>query len=76
MKEIMKKLKKKLGFTTFKVTGAGELKISNSNSFSCGRKRGFSIEVSWSEYGFSGGNLPTEEARKLANLILNGIEDE
>jgi hypothetical protein len=58
----------------FKVTGAGQILISNQCHFYCHGKTGFDFSVEWGKYGYSGGVLPKDEAKKLAEHILNSLD--
>lgn len=51
--------------------GAGLLAIGDLPQASCGGKEGFSISAEWGEYGYIGGVLPKEEAKKLADHIYS-----
>lgn len=72
------KVKEKLSYTPkdlyFNVYGAGKIRISETCSSRCGDKEGFNFGVEWGEYGFAGGVLPKEEAKKLAKHILNSLK--
>ena len=63
-------------YTEFNVNGAGTLRISDHNKSRCGGEYGFSLQVSWGKNGFIGGNIPNNEAKKLARHILSVIEAE
>lgn len=54
----------------FKVAGAGDICIGNSCSDSTGRVVGFSFGVEWGQYGFIGGVLGRDEAKRMAEFIL------
>ena len=58
----------------FKVNGAGRIQITEDCQHSCGREEGFSFGVEWGKHGFAGGVLPKEEAKKLAEHILNALK--
>lgn len=57
----------------FDIIGAGELIISRSPNWTCGNEVGFSLDVTWGRFGETGGMIPREEARRLANLILEEL---
>jgi len=56
------------------VLGAGKMKISKSINHYCGGTFGFSIEPSWTAYGYSGGVMSHEDARKMATMILDVLD--
>lgn len=55
----------------FDVSGAGKIEISQSCYDHTGTSFGFSFGVQWGQYGFCGGVLDREEAKRLAEHILN-----
>lgn len=57
----------------FEVQGAGEIEISKSPFSKTGTAVGFSFGVSWGRHGFCGGVLGRDEARRLANFILETV---
>lgn len=74
MKE--KKLKEiNYEYLSIRVNGAGKFIISYSDNWTCGGEKGFSVGASWGKYGYFGGTMPKEEARKLANHILDILND-
>ena len=64
----------------YEIPGAGHLRITRKNTFSTGFASGFSIDVDWytskRKYGYYGGVLPDDEARKLAENILRVLNGE
>ena len=58
----------------FRVNGAGKIQITDDCQYRCGGEEGFSFGVEWGKHGFAGGVLPKEEARKLAEHILNALK--
>lgn len=58
----------------FRVNGAGKIQITEDCQYSCGNEKGFSFGVEWGKHGFAGGVLPKEEARRLAEHILNALK--
>ena len=59
------------------VEGAGKIHISTKNNAMCGGKIGFVFSVDWGNHVkmFRGGRLANEEAKKLAEHILNVIKE-
>lgn len=55
----------------FDVPGAGEICISESCHHYTGKVAGFSFGVEWGLYGFSGGVLGRDEAKRMAEFILS-----
>ena len=60
--------------TRFDVIGAGQIELGNSPFCRCGGEIGFHFGVSWGKYGFTGGVLAKEEAKKLADFIYAQLE--
>jgi len=58
----------------FRVNGAGKIQITDDYKYSCGGEEGFSFGVEWGKHGFTGGVLPKEEAKRLAEHILNTLK--
>ncbi len=58
----------------FNVIGAGTIAISKECKYVCGKEDGFSFGVEWGRYGFAGGVLSKDEARRLAEHILNALK--
>lgn len=58
----------------FRVNGAGKIQITEDCQHLCGSEEGFSFGVEWGKYGFSGGVLPKDEAKRLAEHILNVLK--
>ena len=58
----------------FNVNGAGRIQITEDCQYSCAGEEGFSFGVEWGKYGFTGGVLPNQEAKKLAEHILNALK--
>lgn len=56
----------------YEVAGAGHITITGFPHL-CGGRAGFGFGVSWGEYGYIGGVLGMEEARRLANDLLEII---
>jgi len=54
----------------FDVPGAGLIAISEDCHRTTGKVAGFSFGVEWGVYGFCGGVLGRDEAKKLAEFIL------
>lgn len=65
----------KPSYLEFNVNGAGKLRISDTDKWKCGGEYGFSIGVEWGRFGFAGGTMPKEEARKMAKHILSVLGD-
>lgn len=61
-------------YLNFRVNGAGKIQITEDCQYSCGGEEGFSFGVEWGIHGFSGGVLPKDEAKKLAEHILNTLK--
>jgi hypothetical protein len=59
----------KIEYSTFKVNGAGEIKMGNLLS-TCKNQLGIHIGVSWGKHGFIGGSIPKDEALKMALHII------
>jgi hypothetical protein len=60
----------------YDIRGAGILKLGKYNIASTGAVTGFSFGVSWGRYGYAGGVLSNEEARRLAEHILSALNSE
>jgi hypothetical protein len=58
----------------FTVNGSGILRITEDADFICGGQTGFSIGVEWSKHKFCGGVLSRDEAKRLAEHILNTLK--
>lgn len=56
-----------------RVTGAGELIFGKSINAFCGNSVGFHVGVTWGDHGEAGGVISREEAKKLANHILDAL---
>lgn len=54
----------------FEVPGAGDICISKNCHHSTGEVVGFGFGVEWGRYGFCGGVLGREEAKRLAEFII------
>ena len=55
----------------FDVPGAGKIELGD-NCHSCtGRVVGFNFGVEWGRYGYAGGVLGRDEAKRMAEYILN-----
>lgn len=54
----------------FEVTGAGDVRMSESCHHSTGQVVGFSFGVEWGKHGFTGGVIGRDEAKKMAEFIL------
>lgn len=57
----------------FDVQGAGRIEISEQPHSMCGSAVGFSFGVSWGAYGFYGGVIGRDEAKKMAEYMLSEI---
>ena len=55
----------------FDVPGAGDICISEDCHHSTGKVVGFSFGVEWGRYGFSGGVIGRDEAKRMAEFILS-----
>ena len=60
----------------FVIVGAGNLILSKSPEWQCGKGSGFRFGVSWGEFGESGGVIHKSEALKLAEFIQDSIGDQ
>lgn len=63
----------------FEVQGAGDISVYKKYGGSCGTAVGFSIGVEWGRYGFVGGCIDLDEAKRLADFIIeeyNKLTDE
>ncbi|MFN5833114.1 MAG: hypothetical protein ACK459_05190 [Akkermansiaceae bacterium] len=60
----------------FEVKGAGDIRISQSVEDKCGTAVGFSFDVEWGRQGFVSGVIDKLEAKRMAEYILNRIENE
>lgn len=60
----------------FEVKGAGDIRISQSVEDKCDTAVGFSFDVEWGRNGFVGGVIDKIEAKRMAEYILNRIENE
>jgi len=58
----------------FEVHGAGKIRITKECNVLCCDKEGFSFGVEWGGYGFAGGVLARDDAKKLAEYILNVLK--
>lgn len=58
----------------YAVIGAGEISISETNNHNCGGIRGFALDVSFTQFGWAGGVISTEDAVLLANHILHTVK--
>lgn len=78
-KEIFKFLKdepiEKIEYIYFDVSGAGNIKIIKEPHSLCGESCGFSFGVSWGRYGYSGGVLGRDEAKRMAEFMLAKIAE-
>lgn len=54
----------------FDVKGAGDIAISESCFHCCGGVVGFAFSVEWGQYGFVGGVIGRDEAKRMAEFIL------
>jgi hypothetical protein len=54
----------------FEVSGAGDICMSESCHDSTGQVIGFSFGVEWGRYGFFGGVIGRDEAKRMAEFIL------
>ena len=54
----------------FEVPGAGDICISESCHHLTGGVIGFSFGVEWGKYGYTGGVLGRDEAKRMAEFIL------
>lgn len=54
----------------FEVHGAGDVYMSKSCHHSTGQVVGFSFGVEWGRYGFCGGVIGRDEAKRMAEFIL------
>ena len=57
----------------FEVQGAGKIQVSKSPNCECGTAKGFHIGVEWGQYGYNGGVMDAEEARRLADFIYDQL---
>ena len=60
-------------YVDYEVIGAGNLRISNSCTWQCGGKKGFSIGAEWGKHGYAGGVISNEDAIRLARHILRTV---
>jgi len=58
----------------FTVNGAGDIRISTHCKYQCALREGFMFGVEWGKHGFVGGLLSKEDAKKLAEHILDSIK--
>lgn len=58
-------------YTYFEVAGAGKIQIGKNCLSRTGRSFGFSFGVEWGRFGYAGGVLDREDAKKLAEHILS-----
>lgn len=63
-------------FAHFNVTGAGQVVLSNGTSGVCGQSGGFHLHVSWDGCSGAGGILGINEAKRLAEYILEKINQQ
>ena len=68
--KIYKEDAKANGYVFFEVPGAGDICISESPHHSTGKVIGFGIGISWARYGYVGGVLGRDEAKRMAEFIL------
>ena len=54
----------------FEVPGAGDIRISESCHHGTGGVMGFSFGVEWGKYGYTGGVIGRDEAKRMAEFIL------
>lgn len=54
----------------FEVPGAGDICMSESCHHSTGQVVGFNFGTEWGRYGYCGGVLGREEAKRMAEFIL------
>lgn len=54
----------------FEVPGAGDICMSESCHHSTGQVVGFSFGAEWGRYGFCGGVMGRDEAKRMAEFIL------
>lgn len=62
------------GHKTFNVTGAGKIAFSPQKGL-CGSDEGMSVGVSWGEYGYAGGVIPTEEVIKIRDHFDQWVKE-
>ena len=55
----------------FDVHGAGTIEISDNCHVFCGGVVGFHFGVEWGRHGYAGGVLGRDEAKRMAEYILN-----
>lgn len=60
-------------YVFFYVSGAGHLAFSKNSHHICEQQVGFHFGVSWGNYPFMGGVLGRDEAKKMADFILENI---
>lgn len=63
----------------YHLPGAGQMRVTRHNTHSTGGIAGFGVDINFATtHGWTGGVLPNDEARLLAENILkvlNGIDD-
>lgn len=59
----------------FECRGAGNLEFGTNPHCRCGNAVGFHIGVSWGRYGYGGGVIGRDNAKRLAELILQKISE-
>ena len=57
----------------FNVGGAGDICISESLNHKTANSYGFSFSVEWGRYGFIGGVIDKDEAKRMAEFILSNL---
>lgn len=58
----------------FDVAGAGKIEIGKNCNSNTGKAFGFTFGVSWGRFGYSGGVLDREDAKKMADFIISEYE--
>lgn len=54
----------------FDVPGGGKIRMSENGHSVCGKAVGFSFGVEWGRYGYCGGVLGRDEAKRMAEFII------
>ena len=57
----------------FEVVGAGKIQIGKLPDNECGDAKGFHVGVEWGNYGYAGGVIDKEEAKRLADFIYDRL---
>lgn len=61
-------------YSSFKVAGAGEVRLDTDDVCVCAKSVGLSISVSWGSYGFGGGVIDAKEVEAMRDALSLWLE--